>query len=289
MVRPWEQAGGGRPATWARRGSRAAANGARATAESGAADGSASAADSLRPPSGETADEIGRDRQERAGTSVKRRKADRQLYETLTQARFGGVSWDLFATELARYAHAILMAWLVTGELFQQCHAKGRSLGLPPIDWTREDRVELANETVARALNRFRDNALAGGGWSQEGGASLTTYFMGTCIYEFPNVFRRWQTEQSSWHRPDLVELTPDQDWPAISDDPCVIAVERLWIGEVLAAIPNPTTRKAVVLQSLKYTYDEIAELLNMTPGAVAQLLCRERRRQQRQPKVPHE
>lgn len=271
MVRRWEQAGRDRPVVRTRADGRGGAIGASAMDDSTAGETAGAA------HTGEDSCVAGR------------KEADRQLYEKLAETRFGGPSWDLFATELARYAHGILMAWLVTGELFQQCRNKGRSLGLPPDDWTGEDRAELANETVARALISFRDNALIGGGWRHEGGASLTTYFIGACIYEFPNVFRRWQSEQNSWRRCDQVELTPEPALAPVSDDPCAIAMQRLWIGDLLEAIPNPATRKAIVLQGLKYTYDEIAELLGLTPGAVAQLLCRERRRQQQQPKVPHD
>ncbi len=44
--------------------------------------------------------------------------------------------------------------------------------------------------TVAKALPRFKEHALAGGGLRFEGGASLPTYFTGACLYIFPNEFR---------------------------------------------------------------------------------------------------
>ena len=45
--------------------------------------------------------------------------------------------------------------------------------------------------TVALALPRFRERALVGGGWRYEAGAGLPTYFMGACLYVFPNEFRK--------------------------------------------------------------------------------------------------
>jgi DNA-directed RNA polymerase specialized sigma24 family protein len=216
---------------------------------------------------------------------IERRKADWHLYSELVRDGFEGPRWNLCATELARYAHGVLMAWLVTGEVFRQCAADRRRLGRPPADWTCDDRAELANETVAEALRRFRKDARNGGGWRPEGGASLTTYFTRTCRQEFPNVFRRWLSEQRSWRRFDPVELTPDLA-AEISDDPIAIVMQNLRIREVLTAIPDPITRAAVILQCCKYTYDEIAEILYRPPGAIAQRLHRERRRQQGNPKV---
>jgi hypothetical protein len=50
---------------------------------------------------------------------------------------------------------------------------------------------------VPCALAGFRQNALIESGWTCEGGASITTYFMGACLYDFPNEFRRyWASEQ---------------------------------------------------------------------------------------------
>lgn len=117
---------------------------------------------------------------------------DSELYNELASANFQGDRWQAFAYALAQYGHAVVKAWLVTGEMFVRCKRKGCYPGPAPGWWSEEDRDALANETVATALVSFRNDALIGGRWSPEGGASLKTYFIGSCVLAFPNVFRTW-------------------------------------------------------------------------------------------------
>jgi hypothetical protein len=65
---------------------------------------------------------------------------------------------------------------------------------------------------VALALPRFREHALIGGGWRLDGGASLPTYFMGACLYIFPNEFRKrrvYQQKHARALRGEAVKLEP--------------------------------------------------------------------------------
>ena len=50
-------------------------------------------------------------------------------------------------------------------------------------------------------------------------------------------------------------------------------------IKEGLAALPGKRTGEVVGLQALGYSYDEIADLLGTSAGAVAQVLVRHRDR----------
>jgi DNA-directed RNA polymerase specialized sigma24 family protein len=215
---------------------------------------------------------------------MERRKADRELYDELARNGFDGRSWDLFATEMARYSRGILMAWFYIGKMWQECQAIGWSLGPLPRDWTRDDRAELANETVASALHRFREKARNGDGWCPDRGASLKTYIVGSCVREFPNVFRPWRRSEQKL---DRVDLTPDPISATLSDDPTDIAIQRLQICEAFAAIPDEATRRAFFLKCHKYTYDEIRKELGLTSGElrkVAEQLREEFRRLQRKP-----
>lgn len=117
-----------------------------------------------------------------AAESLECRQADLELCNDLALAGFRGPGWDRYAWELARYGYAVMMAWLRSGEMFSQCKAKGCNLGSPPLEWTIDDRAGLANETVALAVNSFKQ-ALIEGKWTHDRGATLKTYFIGRVVH----------------------------------------------------------------------------------------------------------
>jgi DNA-directed RNA polymerase specialized sigma24 family protein len=137
--------------------------------------------------------------------SLPRREADLQLRNDLALAGFQGASYDLFQHELARYALQVMLAWIGKGVIFAQCAQRGiRGLRSEYDEDTRltpDDIEELASETVARALRSFHRSALVGGRWTLDGGATLKTYFIGTCLYEFANAYRLWTRERNKWRQ----------------------------------------------------------------------------------------
>jgi hypothetical protein len=213
-----------------------------------------------------------------AAESLERRQADLELRNELALAGFRGPGWDRYAWELASYGYAVIMAWLETGEMFSQCAAKGCNLGSPPPDWTIDDRAGLANETVALAVNNFRQQALIEGKWSHNGGATLKTYFIGACIFAFPNAHRKWLTDRAA-----LGQLT-DFEHDAVNrssplQDPGEMAVTRLRIREGFNNISDHRTKCAVLLQAMGYTYTEIGEILQISSRAVDGLIRRQHER----------
>lgn len=224
------------------------------------------------------ADEDAFDEQARlAAENLARRQADLELHSRLALNGFQGSEWNTFALDLARYGHAVLMAWMATGDIFRRCVERNCSVGAAPPDWTRDDWEGLANETAAKALINFRKRGLLAGGWSFDGGATLKTYFVGACIYAFPNVFRAWQTEQAHWEK--LARGTPGaDDVPAggsNTPDPAGEAVTRLDAWRAFNDIQDVTTRKMALLDSLDYSSEEVAELLHCSAGAVRMRLKR--------------
>ena len=133
----------------------------------------------------------------------RRSVADRELLEELAAAGFAGPVYEVFAGSLAAYGLAVLMAWMSNGEIVARCKAAGRPLpgDAVPAAWSRDDRLELATETVARALDFFFRQVLQAGRWDDCRGASLKTFLVGACVLEFPNVFRLWIGEQQRWDK----------------------------------------------------------------------------------------
>jgi hypothetical protein len=213
-----------------------------------------------------------------AAESLARRQADVEIRHELARAGFRGPGWDRYARELARYGYAVMMAWLTSGEMFSQCKAKGCNLGPPPLEWTVDDRAGLASETVALAVNSFKQQALIEGRWTPNGGATLRTYFIGGCVFAFPNLYRKWLADRAALQQLMSIERdTDDRSNPP--QDPGEMAVTRLHIQEGFNSIPDDRTKSAVLLQAMGYTYDEIGEILQITPRAVDGLIRRQHER----------
>lgn len=168
----------------------------------------------------------------------------------------------MFADELARYAIPVLCGWLFSGYIFPLAAQHGFRLAptASELDRLRSDpavREELAIMTVAKALDQFRSRALVGGGWTVDGGASLTTYFTGSCVFVFPNEFRRYRRTEGPHVEPDLIDRTS-------APDPAGLVAGNLWVDDCLAKL-DPRTRAIVELSMNGYSHAEIVDLLDET------------------------
>lgn len=139
--------------------------------------------------------------------------------------------------------------------------------------------------TVARALPVFRERALRQGEWRPGKGASLTTYFVGTCTYEFPNEYRRHQAQRRRWQRAQAsLAATAEASVAARSVDVDVLG--NLRVAEHLSDISDARTRAAVALRIDGYSLEEIRQLLNAdSVRAIEGLLYRWRRKAQQREK----
>jgi hypothetical protein len=200
--------------------------------------------------------------------NLERRAADQRLRDELAANDFDGPGWRRFQEELARYGIAVLRAWMHSGFVFKLASARG--LRLYPTELELEElyrdsdvRQELADMTVAVALHRFRERALVGGEWRFEGGASLATFFMGTCLYAFPNEFRRRRVEREKWRRQDRVDpaVAAQDALPDPASDPAVIVPGNLRVCQRLRAA-DPRAAAILALTIDDYQQDEIAEVL---------------------------
>ena len=198
--------------------------------------------------------------------NLQRRAADQQLRDELAAHDFSGRQYQRFEEELARYGTSVLRAWMYSGYIFKLVCSRGFALHpseaeLGELHRDSEVREELANMTVAVALPRFRKRALIEGGWQYQGGASLPTYFMGSCLYVFPNEFRRRHAQQEKWRRQDARDpaiVVPDTD--PISD-PAVLATGNMYVLDLLNGADS-RARAIVALTVDQYSQEEIAELL---------------------------
>ncbi|MFE5565939.1 RNA polymerase sigma factor [Amycolatopsis japonica] len=204
----------------------------------------------------------------RASESEARRKRDLDLRAELAIEDFSGVGWDRYANELARYGIAVMVVWMRTGKIFVECarlfRAQGRKkFALPPSpeNWTDEDRDDIAAVLVTKALTTFKQKALRAGGWTYAGGASLSTYFIGTCTYEFPNAYTQWMSQYAAASERRRREQVV-ADTVASPADPAAMTVRADQVRRALAQIRDDRTRIVVQLKAEGYSHAEIAESL---------------------------
>ncbi|MFJ8637449.1 hypothetical protein [Streptomyces sp. NPDC093568] len=210
----------------------------------------------------------GHDRLEarRLQASIDRRARDQRIVDLLAQDGFEGPRYERFVDELVRYGISVLRAWMHSGFIFQLVADRG--FGLNPHELDMEElasssdlREELATMTVARALPRFRQRALVEGGWTLDGGASITTYFMGACAFDFPNEFRRYQAGEERQRRAVQRQqeiLEPPVTTLSVADE----VLGNLEVLEHLSGIQDAHTRAIVALTLDGYMQEEIRQVL---------------------------
>lgn len=232
-------------------------------------------------------DEAGAAEAAAAEASLQRRMADGALVDDLARLGFTGPLQEQFETELARYARSVLAAWLRTGHIDVLLRTRGLGGGLTDAERARarshRDRhllSDLADITVAQAIHRFRTQALVEGRWRPDGGATLTTYFMGRCVYTFASELDRYRTE----YRHQMLDGFEDGErfertGSTVAEDPELIAAMGSETRAVFDRLSD-RERQVVALTAEGYDQVEIAELLGLSSDrAVEGTLRRMRQR----------
>ncbi len=194
--------------------------------------------------------------------------ADQELVSALTAVDFAGPLYERFADELARYALAVLRAWMHSGEIFRRTAARGFDLepSAEEIDQLCRDahaRDDLADIIVAKALPWFREKALITEVWRPDGGACLSTYFLGACVFFFPNELRAWRRRRRG--NPLLLQNDDDLELfsgPDKASGPEAVVIGDLSIRDCLDRAGH-RIRPILTLKLQGYSYEEIVELLD--------------------------
>ncbi len=121
-----------------------------------------------------------------------RLRYDSQTVLELQLSGWSAEAWSPVAEALAEYGFAVMVGWLFTGKVFAEVSKVGQPVRPCPSWWLDDDAVtSLADETVAIAIDKFQQ-VLMVGKWEAGKGASLATYFVGQCKFQFSNVYRSW-------------------------------------------------------------------------------------------------
>lgn len=214
---------------------------------------------------------------------IERLAGDVALAQDLRQAGWRGPEWDFVANILAEYGLGVIGSWLRKGGIDDKCREKRIRCPVLP-DWVQTDHHEcddLASSVVAKALQQFRDVVLPKGLWDPAKGAALSTYFIGQCLIQYPNVAQKWINDRKSagadvvpTTTEDLDELLPDGDTRRREEE----FIEELVVAAILSSARTDQARLALEMRYFGYSQKEIAVKLGSTEQAVAQMLGREKR-----------
>jgi hypothetical protein len=203
-----------------------------------------------------------------------RLNGDAELVAALRAHEFTGPDYDYVQDQLVRYGVAVLAGWMKRGSIGSMC-AEKRLRGVP-IEIERkfdyDTAHELAGESVARAVDPFREKVLLPGRWDPRRGAALKTFFVGQCLIQFVEVAKAWVRHELPTFE-GAGELEPEEHLtnhlPAVEDD----VIRDRMAHSVLRGVTRPEARRALVMQALGYPVPGIARDLNMTVKAVERML----------------
>lgn len=213
---------------------------------------------------------------------MQRLETDRTIVDELRASGFAGTHYSYFATEMAKYGIAVMTAWIRTHQIFGKMRERGRGgIAAPPGDELRsqETAQELAMETVAVALQNFRTYVLLPGKWDPAKGASIRTYFIGQCLIQFSNVYRRWYKETFE-HVPWGYLANEAQLTARGYEHVETTATNHISVDLVLANVKKDRTKTVLVLRGAGHTHEEIAIRLAISEKTVEMIIRNERNRQ---------
>lgn len=197
---------------------------------------------------------------------LRRLQADEELLLVLQFEQFTGPLWERFSRELSRYGLGVMRAWIRHGTIYGKAKALtgyclGRIEGWPD-DQTIDD---IATDTVVAALIYFRDKVLMTHRWQSSGGASLATFFIGQCLYQFANIYRsalRAEKERIQEATTPMAELPEDRFDIIKGIEETIVAKDTM--AEAMALLSTDRARRALFLQEHGFTQREIADELGL-------------------------
>ncbi|MFI1200883.1 hypothetical protein K2224_38130 (plasmid) [Streptomyces sp. BHT-5-2] len=208
---------------------------------------------------------------------------------------FAGPTYRIFEDDLCRSSLPMLRGMLRSGKLPRLSQRKHQQRGIPLyvhdedlrlLHNSAEARDEIAVEILLRALKSFRDNALVGGGWSprhagRHGPCTLTTYFIGQCVWEFRRVYLRWRRARRRLAEQEVAVRGSDALLQLLQTPSRLPGPEARSAGGALSELigkRSPESQAVVLLAHEGYDDSQIAERLKTTAGAVRQHRYRLRR-----------
>ena len=196
--------------------------------------------------------------------------------------------WRVFANALAEYGYSVFKGWLISGTIHKMAaqHGGGRGVfGLNKIPETlrlsADNAHAVAADVVIQSIVAFRDKTLMNPRpdkrWRPDGGASIKTFFVGRCLMELPDIYRRWAKQEHRFGRQGARYAALEQEQPSGQHIDTESAGSAAAMLECLRQGNDNATMAMFELQEAGYSYDEIAEMLSSVGVAVTTAQVRTR------------
>lgn len=217
-----------------------------------------------------------------ADERLDRMLGDQDLLLQLQLSGYAPTYWGTASAEFARYGHDVLVGWLTKDKMFTRVYEKTKRRPRPPDDPFDEDAIQsLATDTVIAALDAFLETVLKQNKWQASGGASLKTFFIGQCCFQFTNVYKKWwRAERRRFAGRDAADwlLTERLNNGIPEPDAQIIRVDD--VAAALGLLSTDVAEQAFRLNAAGYSHYEVAERLGLADDkAVENLLNYQRRR----------
>jgi DNA-directed RNA polymerase specialized sigma24 family protein len=193
---------------------------------------------------------------------------DAELLLRLQLSDYADRIWNPIGEEFARYGLAVLSAWLANRTIFGRVKARtGYTLTSPPEDWLASKHAidDLASMTVVFALRYFKHRVLIPNRWDPARGASLRTYFVGQCLFQFANVYKSWLREEQERRATEAIVADDDLLYLAggMGDVEHLVVTHDDAVA-ALAEVSTDRARQAFVMKAAGYSHAEIADAVGL-------------------------
>ncbi len=118
------------------------------------------------------------------------------------------------------------------------------------------------------SVETFHANVLARNRWDADRGATLKTFFVGQCLFQLPDVYQRWRKSEALQPDGDL-RIARDLEERGRRLDAGAIAVNGVHAREALDLIGDEETKAMFELIAGGFSYDEIADMLDVSEAVV--------------------
>jgi DNA-binding CsgD family transcriptional regulator len=162
--------------------------------------------------------------------------------------------------------------------LFSKCKEFGlRGLPAPPASWPDEAQLLLL-ETVERAVPRFITNSLPK--WRPDGGASIETYFINYCLYEFKKIYKSFCRREYAVQQHEVLYDNVSSIFDARhGPGPENLAIARYAITEAAKLIDSDLDREIISRTAQEMPQKQIARDLGVSVNTIVRRLKAYRRK----------
>jgi hypothetical protein len=208
-------------------------------------------------------------------------RVDQARFELSLDGPVDGPATRQLFEDLWLYAWPVLKAFLRTGRMsgLVRQYAPHLHGAIHPEDMVvlhaaEAERDALSIDVISRTVKDFRESAIIKGGWkAYEAGASVRTYFIGSCALNFPRAYAKWSADRGG--RVAGVARANGIDLDAVGEhiaarvpDPSSVAADRDDLRRMIDKA-QPMTKVILGLLTESMSQIQIAAELRMTVRAV--------------------